>query len=395
MKNLIMKRKWYKTGLASALFLVPFIGYAEIGTKAYGQFGPGPVTDPAHVEAFYWLVGFAVLQVISIMVLSSSLRGMYEVKSKMENDNTSSSKGSGNKIVSAIALLIGTLWTTSAFAAGEPEFLFHVDETHLYMLVFFNSVLLVINIVYMGMVKSRAKDMYPVTLPRKKKYVREKIWVKIYKNLTASVPIEEEEGVLMDHEYDGIQELDNRLPPWWLYGFYVTIVAGALYMAYYHVWGIGDLSAEAYEKEMIQAEIDVQAYLDSRALNVDESSVVMITDKDRLNKGKTVFLKQCMSCHGELGEGGVGPNFTDQYWLYGGDIKDIFSTVKYGKPDKGMKSWRKELTPIQMQEVSSYILSLQGTNPPNAKEPQGSLYVPEEADSDSIPASTEPTDSIP
>jgi cytochrome c oxidase cbb3-type subunit 3 len=125
-----------------------------------------------------------------------------------------------------------------------------------------------------------------------------------------------------------------------------------------------------------QAEEEVAEYLATRADLVDEKSVVTLTDEAALDKGKTIFISYCAACHGTQGEGGVGPNMTDNYWIHGGDIKDLFRVVKYGVPEKGMISWKSQLSPVQMQQVSSYILTLVGTNPPNQKEPQGELYEP-------------------
>jgi cytochrome c oxidase cbb3-type subunit 3 len=170
------------------------------------------------------------------------------------------------------------------------------------------------------------------------------------------------------HDFDGIQEYDNDLPPWWKTMFYVTIVFGIGYMLHFHVFKTGSLQAEEYEMEMEQA-----ALLAAR--NVDDPNAVtnyeVLTDATALESGKAVYAANCAACHGPEGQGTVGPNLTDEYWLHGGDVNDIFKTVKYGVPAKGMVPWQGKLTKDQILEVSSYILSLQGTNPANAKEPQG------------------------
>ncbi|RMG60409.1 MAG: cytochrome C oxidase subunit III [Bacteroidetes bacterium] len=201
-------------------------------------------------------------------------------------------------------------------------------------------------------------------------------WKFIQKKLTDAVPVEEEESIDMGHDYDGIRELDNNLPPWWKYGFYLTIVFAVVYLWYYHVssdWS----SRQEYEVEMAEAAAEKEAYLAKVGNMVDESNVVMLEDAAALAEGKAIYDANCVACHGALGEGGVGPNLTDQYWIHGGSISDLFSTIKYGVPTKGMISWQAQLKPQQMQQVASYILTMQGTNPPNAKEPQGDLYVPE------------------
>ncbi|TNF23876.1 MAG: c-type cytochrome, partial [Bacteroidetes bacterium] len=218
----------------------------------------------------------------------------------------------------------------------------------------------------------------------------ESIWTG---SLSAAVPLEQEGDILMDHEYDGIRELDNRLPPWWLYMFYFTIVFGVFYVGYYH-FSSGQLQLAEYESEMALAEEQKAAFLASAANNVDESNVELLADATSLANGKEKFETLCVACHAASGGStqnppGVGPNLTDEYWLHGGGVQNIFKTIKYGVPAKGMIAWESQLSPRQMQEVASYIISLQGTNPPNAKEPQGEIWVeegaaPAPADSTSI-----------
>lgn len=197
---------------------------------------------------------------------------------------------------------------------------------------------------------------------------------KIIKSLTDAVPIEEEASILLDHNYDGIQELDNNLPPWWKYGFYLTIVFSFVYMISYHITGTSALQGKEYENEMAQAKLEVDEYMKKSANNVDENSVKLLTEASDLATGKDVFKASCAACHGQAGEGTVGPNLTDAYWLHGGSVQDVFKSIKYGWVEKGMKSWKEDLSPMQIAQVTSYIKSLKGTNPPNAKAPQGDLY---------------------
>lgn len=196
-------------------------------------------------------------------------------------------------------------------------------------------------------------------------------WERIARRLNGHKPLAQEEDLLLNHAYDGIQELDNRLPPWWLYGFYLSIVVGVAYLFHFHILGYGPLSAEAYEIEMEEAEAATAAFIAQRAANVDENTVAYLPEPDRLQSGLQVFTKHCVACHAPDGGGGVGPNLTDAYWLHGGTIGDLFRTIQYGVPAKGMKAWRADLTPIEIQNVSTYILSLQGTTPAKPKEPQG------------------------
>ncbi|HEV2353540.1 MAG TPA: cbb3-type cytochrome c oxidase N-terminal domain-containing protein [Puia sp.] len=186
-------------------------------------------------------------------------------------------------------------------------------------------------------------------------------------------PIGQEADLDLGHDYDGIRELNNRLPPWWLYGFYLTIVFAGVYLWRYHVAHSAPLPAEEYQIAVREAEVRKAAFLKATANNVDENTVKLLTDKSDLDAGKAIFQGVCFACHGMNGEGGVGPNLTDKYWLHGGSVGDVFKTIKYGWPDKGMKSWKDDYSPQQIAQLASYVKSLSGTNPPNAKAPQGTL----------------------
>ena len=205
---------------------------------------------------------------------------------------------------------------------------------------------------------------------------REPLIARWYKKMTQAVPIEKESDVMLDHNYDGIRELDNILPPWWVGMFYATIIIGVIYFSYYHISDKGLSSSEQYAVEMEQAEESVKAYLAMQADQVDESNVEALVEENELALGESIFLNKCAVCHSADGGGGVGPNLTDQYWLHGGDIKDVFTTIKYGVPEKGMISWKSQLRAGDMQRVASYILTLVGTTPANPKEPEGDLYEP-------------------
>ena len=198
-------------------------------------------------------------------------------------------------------------------------------------------------------------------------------WERIYDKSWSLVPVEKEKDILLNHNYDGIKELDNVLPPWWLAMFWVCVFYGFGYLGYYHVWDYGLSSAEEYVAEMEFAEERVAAFLAKQADKVDENNVAMVDDETKLNLGEAVYMANCAACHGQKGEGGIGPNMTDAYWLHGGTITDVFKTIKYGVPAKGMIAWKTQLRPSDIQNVASYIMTLQGTNPPNAKEPQGEL----------------------
>ncbi len=174
---------------------------------------------------------------------------------------------------------------------------------------------------------------------------------------------------LTDHDYDGIQEYDNDLPPWWVFIFYLSIIFGVLYLLNYHVLGTGDLQEVEYQKEMAHAEI-AKAKREASAGSV---TLAFLTDPGALANGKKAYDANCIACHGAAGEGGVGPNLADAYWLHGNSIDALVKVITYGVPEKGMIPWEKTLSKRQIVEVASYIHQLQGTNPANAKEPQGEL----------------------
>ena len=184
-------------------------------------------------------------------------------------------------------------------------------------------------------------------------------------------PLSEEQSLIIPHEYDGIQELNNPTPGWFMYLFYATIIFAVGYLLIYHVFGVGQLQYAEYKTEMAVAAKEKAAYLAKSADNVDENTVKLSTDATVLAAGKATFEGKCAPCHGNNGQGVVGPNLTDDYWLHGDKISDIFKTIKYGVQAKGMPTWQSQLTPKQISDVANYIESLHGSNPANPKEPQG------------------------
>ncbi|TAE80037.1 MAG: cytochrome C [Bacteroidetes bacterium] len=200
-----------------------------------------------------------------------------------------------------------------------------------------------------------------------------------WEKLLSLKPLSAEKDVELDHDFDGIKELNNPIPFWFNLLFYGTIVIGFIYMLVFHVFETGVLQAKEYENELTKAEIDKKEYVKKAGNLVDENNVVLLTDASRVQSGLTTYTAKCAVCHGDKGEGKVGPNLTDQYWLHGGDMRSVFSTIKYGVPSKGMVAWQNSLNGGQIQELASYIMTLQGTNPPGSKEPQGELYAPESA----------------
>lgn len=173
-----------------------------------------------------------------------------------------------------------------------------------------------------------------------------------------------------DHDFDGIRELDNRIPPWFTYLFLGTIVFGGIYMADYHLLGTSKLMEAEYREEVAAAELQRRIVLATEG-TIDENALVALTEPEPLNRGAEQFKKFCVSCHGPEGQGLVGPNLTDPYWIHGGNIRSVFQVIKLGVPAKGMISWQLVFSPKQIQELASYVLSLQGSSPPNPKKPEG------------------------
>jgi cytochrome c oxidase cbb3-type subunit 3 len=193
----------------------------------------------------------------------------------------------------------------------------------------------------------------------------------LWNKLLSLRPLSEEKDLLIEHDYDGIQELDNPIPGWFMYLFYSTIVFAVCYLLIYHVFGIGQLQYDEYKTEMAQAKIAQKIYLSKQSNRVDENTVKLVHDPAVIASGGVIFKTTCAPCHGDHAQGNVGPNLTDDYWLHGGKINEIFKTIKYGVLAKGMPTWEKQLSPKQISDVSNYIKSLHGSNPAGAKAPQG------------------------
>ena len=241
------------------------------------------------------------------------------------------------------------------------------------------------------------RRIYSELLPEKelavaKKSALKEWWAGLDKKIfTKAIPVEREADILLDHDYDGIQELDNALPPWWKYGFYITIVVAFVYLLNFHVMGNGKNPTEEYVAEMEQARIQKEIYESTNKDKIDENKVPM-ADASGLAFAKGVFTTKCKACHGEQGQGlqGLGPNLTDDYWLHKGSLNDIFHTIKNGYPDKGMQSWATDYNPKEISFLASYVKTLHGTNPPNPKAPQGELYTETAA----APASADSTKKV-
>jgi cytochrome c oxidase cbb3-type subunit 3 len=212
-------------------------------------------------------------------------------------------------------------------------------------------------------------------------YVKEMSWwERTWQKWNGSVPLNEEKNIDLGHDFDGIRELDNHLPPWWKLLFIACVVWGFGYLLVYHVFNAMPLSMDEYQNELTEAGDQAKKLLASQpAAVIDENALVDKKDDAVLAKGKAVFIASCVPCHRNDGGGNaIGPNLTDPYWIHGGEIKSIYVTIKNGVVEKGMPMWGKAMSLEDVKSVAFFVMSLQGSNPANAKAPQGNLFTPVE-----------------
>lgn len=378
-----MRSALYRS-LSIALLLAPVGAFAQSGSPAGASLN----------LTLIFMVSVAIVLVFGNMVLANVIRQLAEaVREKNRKRKVSISA----KVIPALLLLFAcsigaqaqdqaaatpSFWTDPAPINGIPrvQFLFLLA-----LIVMGVGVLIAQALIARSLIREM-RDI-PVKMPPAHLLFKKNIFDVFNK----SVAVEKEESIMLDHDYDGIRELDNDLPPWWKYGFILTIITSVLYLGYYHVWG-GPNQIDEYNAAVEKAEEQKAAYLAKSGEQIDENTVTMIVDKAQLTDAQVLFNNSCAACHGADGGGTVGPNLTDDYWIHGGTLKDIFKTIKYGVKDKGMPAWDGNLSPKQMATVSSYIKTLKGTHPSSGKAPQGDLFV-EGGDNalDSVSNKTTPT----
>jgi len=363
--------------LSKGLIVLFAFFFGATGVFAQAATAAAPQAQSIAYNMLLWLMVILILILfIFIVVMAEVLKkaGYFYVNTKNEKNKDT------NKIISV--LLAALLLPAFSFAQDATPVVADTSLNYgglsanlfwgLFIVICFELLVVFVMIAILRqflMVAGPEKEIKEVKFEAAPKTSR--IWDKI----NDSVELDREEAITFNHDYDGIRELDNSLPPWWIYGFYLTIIFAFVYLIHYHVTKTGDLSAQEYKTEVAKAEAEVAAYMKTSANNVDESNVKYLDSKEDLASGRDIYLANCSACHGKLGEGTVGPNLTDDYWIHGGGIVNIFKTVKYGFSERGMKSWKDDLSPIQIAEVSSFVQSLKGTNPANPKEKQGELYV--------------------
>lgn len=348
---------------------------------------PAFAADPPAPSAFsnplaITLIVLMLLLLVIIGILANILIGTADLKSKKRKK-----EGSGSQPVLAGLLVIGLLLAGPALFAqgttpaepakaatgtigGMPSSTFYIMAAVIFLELFI-IIALLFNIKFL---LRNEKEKYMTASEMEEEKKTRLSWWDRFNKLR---PVTEEKELDLGHDYDGIRELNNRLPPWWLYGFYITILFAAIYLWRFHVSHTGPSSEEEYNRSVAKAELRIKEYLKSKGEAVDENTVKWLTDANELSEGKVIFEKSCATCHQLTGAGQVGPNLTDDYWLHGNDAKSLFKTVKYGI--NAMPQWGSQLSSKQIAQVISYIKKLHGTNPPNPKAPDGVLMKEEPA----------------
>ena len=333
----------------------------------------------------------AILLVIMTLVLAFVIWGLGQVLVVLSRQVMEKQKhfGAGKALSALLVLLLASQFasaqTTATAAIKEVPNYGGLSSTTFYFFV----IVIVTEVLAVLFLAFAIRRVYTELVPEKDAAAKtsqlKEWWANLDKKIfTKAVPVEREADYLLDHNYDGIQELDNALPPWWKYGFYITIVVAVIYIFNFHVMGNGKNPSQEYVAEMEKAKIEMDIFEANNKDKIDEKNVPM-ADAAGMAAAKEYFIAKCKVCHGDKGEVLVGPNLTDDYWLHKGSLNDIYNTIKVGYADKGMQSWSNDFSPKQMSFLASYVKSLHGTNPPNPKAPQGELYVETKA----APASTD------
>ena len=320
------------------------------------------------------IAGVGIFPLISLIIFFVFFVALLFYVFKLDNKSVNRMKNiplnDGSIKRGVLSILLFLICSFSAFAQEPKEELRILSGTDLILisllgLLFFITVLVVILLVNALSVLNQITSSKSETAPKTS-------WFKKFAGL--GVALSDEKTILIEgHDYDGIQELDNRMPPWLQSLFLATVLIAIVYSTYYFS-GMGDSQIAELDKEIAMADIEKKAYLEKVGSSMDENTVTQLTEKTGVDAGKAIFQEKCTACHGVEGGGGVGPNLTDKYWLHGGNISNLFKVIKYGVPEKGMISWEKQLSPTDIQKVASFVLSLKGSKPANPKEPQGEIY---------------------
>jgi cytochrome c oxidase cbb3-type subunit 3 len=343
--------------LVLAVSFVPLFSMAA--QPAVQQPGVAPGVDEYTVPR-YMLAGIAILLLFVIGILGNAVSSAGLIFWEKEQR-----KGAARKLPVMLPLLLLSLDAVAEDTAG-PAAKTAGLPVDIYILLIIVGLELIL-------ILALAKMLLQFLHTQKEQAIRTPKLQLSFSRLNQTVALEEEHLLDMNHDYDGIRELDNKVPAWWRYAFYASILFGIVYL--YRMFGNESIPGQLQELQAAnrQAALAQEEYLKNAANNIDENNVAMM-DAPHIAAGNALYTKNCLACHGDRGQGGVGPNLTDDYWLHGGNIKDIFKSIKYGWQEKGMKAWKDDFSPQQLAEITSFVKSLHGTNPPAAKEPQGTLF---------------------
>jgi cytochrome c oxidase cbb3-type subunit 3 len=294
-------------------------------------------------------------------------------------------KDKASAVAKPVAVLAFCLFSTAVFAqdanTAAPQVVSDtisgLAKTSFYALVAVIGLELVILLSLLWFLRSLIAKEYHASAISLDAVVatKQNSWKKWWLKINSFRSMNEEQVIDLGHDYDNIRELDNKLPPWWIYGFYITIIFAGIYLWRYHVSHTAPLSIQEYEMAVAQAEEEKANDLKKAGGGeVDENTVKMLTAAADIESGKKIFTGTCAPCHGADGGGIVGPNLTDDYWIHGGRINDVFKTIKYGVPEKGMQPWKGTFSAAQIAQLASFIKSIHGTKVANPKEPQGDVF---------------------
>jgi cytochrome c oxidase cbb3-type subunit III len=361
--------KKYSGLLFFSMFGFPFASIAQNAVK--------PKSEAAEPVAIIMFTIMLVL-IFAIIVLSNVVFTAYDLhKEKIK-------KAANNAIPLLVVALMFLSFPAQAqesqiVVSSDPKLIGGLSQSSFYLML---SAIILEMIIVIFLVRTfllfsglkKEKKVAAAVAETKKKDAFK--WLEKLNN-TKSVDAETEAKINLGHDYDGIGELDNPTPPWWQWGFVISVIFAGVYLYTHHVSHSAPTQLQELAIANEKADEQQKAYLASSANKIDENTVTYLSDAADLAEGKSIFTAVCAACHRADGGGIVGPNLTDEYWLHGGGIKDIFKTIKYGVPEKGMKSWKDDYSPKKIAQLASYIHSIKGSNPAAPKEPQGEKYVEE------------------
>ena len=330
-----------------------------------GAFAHDVVTNANPEMHYYLLTALAIILLIVIAALNGAIRNITSGKAlweKMKNNNGAAA------LITFLLMMAGNSVFAQAAAEGDLEIIEPNYGLMFWLFVLVDVLLIIVVLVQLSTLSGLVNAIKGDALSGEYAEV-ETGFDRFWKNLTKAAPVGREAEVMTDHEYDGIKELDNVLPPWWLYLFYITIVFAVIYFGYYEVYKTTPMSVDEYKAEMAEAEKL------AASVEITAETVQLIEDEASLANGKAVFDANCVSCHLADGGGLIGPNLTDKYWKNGkGTVNDVFGIITDGVPGTAMVSWKALISPKDRQDLSSYILvKLQGSTPANPKAPEGNL----------------------